>query len=352
MRHSGLERKTRDRAPPFPSPAQPGARLSRPCCQSVQERQKAQRKTNGRAPFDAGSRNTAAAKGRTSKRRIRRNRSEFRETSQRRREAGIRPPGQNARRPADIITSEGQDVKGRSALPPETLRKTPNRPLILNWKAAKSDVGSGGRGVPLPRSDGMQDSLAPGGKALSGRIPAAASEHEAENSTLGNENPSSFIKMNSDPINWWSIPQQIRTFCLIPFTEWNCFHSVKKIQGKSKSIVGHIDCVDKDIDQKFSIFWIIYISRSKMPKPVFEVFFRHIWVFQRFFGDGEFQFFLFRFELIQAFFRGVRNNTHLDGVYVFDVMQVWQRRPGQQLKSPETQAQPPRQVALHRWFQA
>lgn len=101
---------------------------------------------------------------------------------------------------------------------------------------------------------------------------------------------------------------------MIPFTEWNCFHSVKKIQGKSKSIVGHIDCVDKDIDQKFSIFWIIYISRSKMPKPVFEVFFRHIWVFQRFFGDGEFQFFLFRFELIQAFFRGVRNNTHLDGV--------------------------------------
>ncbi len=52
-----------------------------------------------------------------------------------------------------------------------------------------------------------------------------------------------------------------------------------------------------------------------MTKPVFEVFFRHIWVFQRFFGDGEFQFFLFRFELIQAFFRGVRNNTHLDGVY-------------------------------------
>lgn len=119
-------------------------------------------------------------------------------------------PGKMPAAPADIITSEGQDVKGRSALPPETLRKTPNRPLILNWKAAESDVGSGGRGVPLPRSDGMQDSLAPGGKALSGRIPAAASEHEAENSTLGNENPSSFIKMNSDPINWWSIPDSNR----------------------------------------------------------------------------------------------------------------------------------------------
>ena len=38
--------------------------------------------------------------------------------------------------------------------------------------------------------------------------------------------------------------------------------------------------------------------------------------------------------------------------YILDVMQVWQRRLGQQLKSPETQAQPPRQVALHQWFQA